>query len=171
MGLRPAFQRFCSIKEQHINAMWILRKPTLEEVCLSRAAMENSVWGNVCRGFATRYPYEIFNEQEREKWKQFEERICMDDKPVQQQFDRFIKMLQHNRNKLKAKIDIAWTYVSKCIGHKEHIFGRNFWWRSYEKLDKDSDMKAWFGRQVHAGPWSKKSRVVIFCRGQYWVFI
>ena len=64
--------------------------------------MENSVWGNVCRGFATRYPYEILNEQEREKWKQFEERICMDDRPVQQQFDRFIKMLQHNRDKLKA---------------------------------------------------------------------
>ena len=88
VGLRPAFQRFCSIVEQHIDAMWILRKPTLEEVCFSRAAMENSVCGNVCRGFATRYPYEILNEQEREKWKQFEELICMDDRPVQQQFDR-----------------------------------------------------------------------------------
>ena len=91
VGLQPAFQNFCSVAEQHVDAMRALGKPTLEEVCLSVAARENSVWGGVCRPFALRHPHETFNEQEKGKWKELEERICVDDSPVQQQFDRFMQ--------------------------------------------------------------------------------
>ena len=81
VGLQPAFQNFCSVAEQHVDAMRALGKPTLEEVCLSVAARENSVWGGVCRPFALRHPHETFNEQEKGKWKELEERICVDDSP------------------------------------------------------------------------------------------
>ena len=80
VGLRPTLQNFCSVAEQHVDAMRALRKPTLEEVCLSVAARENSVWGGV--SFALRHPHETFNEQE--KGKELEERICVNDSPVQQ---------------------------------------------------------------------------------------
>ena len=143
VGLRPAFQNFCSVAEQHVDAMRALRKPTLEEVCLSVAARENSVWGGVCRGFALRHPHETFNEQEKEKWKELEERVCVDDSPVQQQFDRFMKMLEDNRDELKAMQKstlLELMRVAERTGNKEYIFGRNFWRRSYEKLDED--MKA-----------------------------
>ena len=50
----------------------------------------------------TRHPYENLTDKEKEKWKELEERICVDDSPVQQQFDRFMKMLEDNRDELKA---------------------------------------------------------------------
>jgi hypothetical protein len=64
---------------------------------------------------------------------------------LQQQFYRFIKMLENNRDVLKAMQKstlLELMCVAERTGHKEYIFGRNFWRRSYEKLDKDSDMKA-----------------------------
>ena len=143
-GLRPAFEKFCSIAEQHVDAMRALRKPALEEVCLSVAARENRVWGQVCRGFALRHRHETFNEQEKEKWKELEERICVDDSPVQQQFDRFMKMLEDNRDELKAMQKstlLELMRVAGRTGNKEYIFGRNFWRRSYEKLDEDMKAK------------------------------
>ena len=143
LGLRPAFEHFCSVAEQHVDAMRAVRKLTLEEVCLSRAAMESSVWGGVCRGFARRHPYETFNEQEKEKWKELEERICVDDSPVQQQFHRFMKMLEENRDELKGMQKSSLLELMRAAertGNKEYIFGRNFWRRSYDKLDED--MKA-----------------------------
>ena len=59
LGLRPAFEHFCSVAEQHVDAMRAVRKLTLEEVCLSRAAMESSVWGGVCRGLQKKTAVEL----------------------------------------------------------------------------------------------------------------
>ena len=143
-GLRPAFEKFCSIAEQHVDAMRAVRKPTLQEVCLSVAARENRVWGQVCRGFALRHRHETFNEQEKEKWQELEERICVDDSPVQQQFDRFMKMLEDNRDELKAMQKstlLELMCVAERTGNKEYIFGRNFWRRRYENLDEDMKAK------------------------------
>jgi hypothetical protein len=63
--------------------------------------------------------------------------------PMQQQFDRFIKMLEENRDELKAMQKstlLELMCVVERTGNKEYIFGRNFCRRSYEKLDED--MKA-----------------------------
>ena len=67
---------------------------------------------------------------------------------MQQQFDRFIKMLEENRDELKAMQKstlLELMCVAERTGHKEYIFGRNFWRRSYEKLDEDmkATLQAW----------------------------
>ena len=92
----------------------------------------------------TRHPYENLTDKEKEKWKELEERICVDDSPVQQQFDRFMKMLEDNRDELKAMQKstlLELMCVAERTGNKEYIFGRNFWRRRYENLDEDMKAK------------------------------
>ena len=139
-----AFRKFCSVVEQHLEEMKDLRRATLKEVCLSYVAKQYPAWGGVCRAYVTRHPYENLTDKEKEKWKELEERICVDDSPVQQQFDRFMKMLEDNRDELKAMQKstlLELMCVAERTGNKEYIFGRNFWRRRYENLDEDMKAK------------------------------
>ena len=75
-----------------------------------------------------------------EEW---ERTNCMKEHPLQQQFDRFIKMLEDNRDELKAMEKstlLELMRAAESTGNKEYIFGRNFCRRIYERLDED--MKA-----------------------------
>ena len=79
----PAFRKFFSIAEHHLEEMKALRRATLSEVCSSYVAQNNHVWGGVCRTFVMKHPYETLNEQEKEKWNQLEERICVKETALQ----------------------------------------------------------------------------------------
>ena len=119
-----------------LEEMKALRKGTLRDVCMSRAASESRTWGGICYRFVKNYTYDRLNEEEKEKWKELERRICAEYAPVQPEFDRFVKMLEDNREELKGMQKstlLQLMCAAERTGKLEYVFGRNFWRRSYEK--------------------------------------
>ena len=141
--VRAAFRNFCTAVEAHLEEMKALGKGTLRDVCTSRAASESRTWGGICYRFVKDYTYERLNEEEKEKWKDLERRVCVKHASAQPEFDRFVKILEDNREELQGMQKstlLQLMCAAERTGKPEYVFGRNFWRRSYEKLDED--MKA-----------------------------
>eukprot|EP00435_Cladocopium_sp_Y103_P002585 s3940_g1.t1 len=142
--VRAAFRKFYAVAEQHSEEMKALRKATLREVCMSRAGRENKTWGAVCFSFVKHYPYETLTEKEQEKWKELEEQICVKERPWQQQFDRFIKMLENNRDELQGMQKstlLEALEVGAYQGKPEYVLAKNFMLRICEHLDEELKAK------------------------------
>ena len=57
--------------------MKALGKGTLRDVCMSRTVSQSRTWGGICYRFVKNYTYESLNEEEKEKWKDLERRVCV----------------------------------------------------------------------------------------------
>ena len=104
----------------------------------------NHVWGGVCRTFVRKHPYETLNEQEKEKWKELEERICVKETALQQQFERFVRVLDNKQGELKAVQKSTLQQLMRAAaetGEPEYVFGKNFMQRSDDKLDGDMEVQ------------------------------
>ena len=112
-----------------------------------------------------------------EEW---ERTKCVKEHPMQQQFDRFMKILEENRDELKAMQKstlLELMCVVERTGNKEYIFGRIlFCRRSYEKPDEDMKamLQEWEAQLCVASVCSidkfveilDRRQVAIFCCGK-----
>ena len=141
--VRAAFRKFCAAAEAQLEEMKALGKGTLRDVCMSRTVSQSRTWGGICYRFVKNYTYESLNEEEKEKWKDLERRVCVKYASAQPEFDRFVNILEDNREELQGMQKstlLQLMCAAGPTGKPEYVFGRFFWRRSYEKLDED--MKA-----------------------------
>ncbi|CAL1170690.1 unnamed protein product [Cladocopium goreaui] len=110
---------------------------------MSGTVSQSRTWGGICYRFVKNYIYESLNEEEKENWKDLERRVCVKHASAQPEFDRFVNILEDNREELQGMQKstlLQFMCAAERTGKPEYVFGRNFWRRSYEKLDED--MKA-----------------------------
>ena len=84
---RAAFRKFCAAAEAHLEEMKALGKGTLRDVCMSWTVSQSRTWGGICYRFVKNYTYESLNEEEKEKWKDLERRVCVKHAAAQPEFD------------------------------------------------------------------------------------
>ena len=92
--VRAAFRKFCAAAEAHLEEMKALGKGTLRDVCMSRTVSQSRACGGICYRFVKNYTYESLNEEEKEKWKDLERRVCVKYAAAQPEFDRFVNILE-----------------------------------------------------------------------------
>ena len=140
-----AFAQLQSYVEKETETLKLLRCKTLKE-CLLSGKESSKRDGNPKQLKHYKLYLALQNRMSAEQTEVLEDwgrTYCLKERPMQQQFDRFIKMHEENRDELKAMQKstlLELMCVVERTGTKEHIFGRNFCRRSYEKLDED--MKA-----------------------------
>ena len=100
--VRAAFRKFCAAAEAHLEEMKALGKGTLRDVCMSRTVSQRRTWGGICYRFVKNYTYESLNEEEKEKWKDLERRVCVKYASAQPEFDRFVNILEDDREELQG---------------------------------------------------------------------
>ena len=140
-----AFAQLLSYIEKETETLKLLRCKTLKECLLSGKASSKRD-GNPERLKHYKLYLALQNKMSAEQadvLEEWERTNCVKEHPLQQQFDRFIKMLEDNRDELKAMEKstlLELMRAAESTGNKDYIFGRNFCRRIYEKLDED--MKA-----------------------------
>ena len=142
--VRAAFRKFCAAAEAHLEEMKALGKGTLRDVCMSKTVSQSRTWGGICYRFVKNYTYESLNEEEKEKWKDLERRVCVKHAAAQPEFDRFVNILEDNREELQGMQKstlLQLMCAAERTGKPEYVFGRNFWRRRYENLDEDMKAK------------------------------
>ena len=132
--VRAAFRKFCAAAEAHLEEMKALGKGTLRDVCMSRTVSQSRACGGICYRFVKNYTYESLNEEEKEKWKDLERRVCVKYASAQPEFDRFVNILEDNREELQGMQKSTLLQLMRAAertGKPEYVFGRNFCRRSY----------------------------------------
>ena len=141
-----AFAQLLSYVKKETETLKLLRCKTLKDCLLTGKA--NSKRGGNSERFKHYKMYlalqNKMSAEQKDVLEEWERTNCVQEAVVpqalQQQFYRFIKMLENNRDDLKAMQKstlLELMCVAERTGKPEYVFGRNVWRRSYEKLDED----------------------------------